>query len=214
MRLTVHTFVAIDGVMQGPGGPDEDTTGGFQRGGWLVPYVDDDFGRIVDGWFAQADEILLGRSTYTSMAAFWPHVNDPDDAVARALNRLPKHVVSTTLRDPSWSGTSVITTDVVGAVTALKDRPGRELQVHGSWRLARTLHDAGLIDEYRLLIFPVVLGTGKRLFAEGAATAAYTLLRSEVTSSGVVHQVLRPAAFATGRIALKDGHETLEQLPT
>lgn len=210
MKLTVHTFLTLDGVMQGPGAADEDTSNGFDRGGWLVPHLDDDFGRIVDGWFGQAEEFLFGRSTYEMMQAFWPQVTEPDNPVAAALNGLPKHVVSTTLTEAGWNNTTVISSGVLDAVSALKDRPGRELQVHGSWRLARTLHDAGMVDEYRLLVFPVVVGSGKRLFAEDAAASAYTLLDSEVTGTGVIHQVLRPAAFTTGSIAVEEGRETLQ----
>lgn len=210
MKLTVQTFVTLDGVMQGPGAPEEDQSGGFKRGGWLVPHVDEDFGRIVDGWFSNVDEFLLGRGTYDVMSGHWPHVTDPDDTTAAKLNTLPKHVVSTTLTDPTWQNTSVISADVVEAVTALKQRPGRELQVHGSWQLVRTLHDAGLVDEYRLLVFPVVVGSGKRLFAEGAAPSGFTVLASEVTSTGVIHQVLRPTEFTIGGIGLQDGHEVLE----
>lgn len=210
MKLTVHTFVTLDGVMQGPGGVDEDTSNGFDRGGWVVPHIDEDFGRIVDGWFAQVDEFLLGRTTYDMMQAFWSQITDPADRVAAALNGLPKHVVSTTLTDPTWQNTTVISTDVVDAVSALKDKPGRELQVHGSWQLARTLHDAGLVDEYRLMVFPVVLGSGKRLFAEGAATSGFTLVDSDVTSAGVIYQVLRPAEFRTGGITIEDGKEVIQ----
>ena len=210
MKLTVHTFVTLDGVMQGPGGADEDTSNGFDRGGWVVPHIDEDFGRIVDGWFAQVDEFLLGRTTYDMMQAFWSQITDPADRVAAALNTLPKHVVSTTLTDPTWQNTTVISTDVVGAVSALKDKPGRELQVHGSWQLVRTLHDAGLVDEYRLMVFPVVLGSGKRLFAEGAATSGFTLVDSDVTSAGVIYQVLRPAQFRTGGITIEDGKEVIQ----
>jgi dihydrofolate reductase len=211
VRLTVHTFVTLDGVMQGPGGPDEDTSGGFGHGGWLVPYVDDAFGRIVDGWFAEADEILLGRSTYDMMHEFWSQVTDPEDAVATALNGLAKHVVSTTLHEPAWQHTAVIPGDVAGRVRALKQRPGRELQVHGSCRLVRTLHDAGLIDEYRLLVIPIVLGSGKRLFAEGAAASGFSLEHSESTPAGAVYQVLRPAALrAGGTIVVADGREAIQ----
>jgi dihydrofolate reductase len=207
MKLTVHTFVSLDGVMQGPGGSEEDPTGGFERGGWVVPYIDDDFGRIVGSWFALADEILFGRSTYDMMVGFWPQVTDPGDPAATALNGLPKHVVSSTLTDPTWARTAVIPgdADVVAAVAALKDRSGRELQVHGSWQLVRTLHDAGLVDEYRLMVFPVVLGSGKRLFADGAAASAFTLAGHEVTSRGVSYQVLRPAEFGAGEITIEDG---------
>jgi dihydrofolate reductase len=211
MKLTVHTFVTLDGVMQGPGGRDEDRSNGFEHGGWLVPYVDDDFGRIVTEWFGHADEILLGRSTYDMMRSFWTEVDDPADPVATALNGLPKNVVSRTLTDASWHNSKVIAGDVVDSVTGLKARAGRELQVHGSWQLVRTLHDAGLVDEYRLLLFPVVLGSGKRLFADGAATTGFTLVDSEVTSTGVTHQVLRPTAFGTGEIVVEEGREVLVQ---
>jgi dihydrofolate reductase len=209
MKLTVHTFLTLDGVMQGPGGAEEDRSDGFDRGGWLVPYVDDDFGRIVDGWFREADEFLLGRTSYQLMQAFWPDVTDPDNAVAAKLNSLPKHVVSTTLAEATWHNSTIIAGDVVARVAALKDRPGRELQLHGSWQLARTLHDAGLVDEYRLLVFPVVVGAGKRLFAEGAAASGFTLVDSAVTSAGVTYQVLRPTPFKAGGIVVQDGREVL-----
>lgn len=131
--------------------------------------------------------------------------------MATALNGLPKHFVSTSLTEPTWRNTTIISSNVVDAVSALKDKPSRELQVHGSWQLARTLHDAGLVDEYRLLVFPVVLGSGKRLFADGATTSAYTLLGSEVTSAGVIYQVLRPTVFGTGEFIVEDGHEAVRQ---
>lgn len=209
MELTVHTFLTLDGVLQGPGGADEDPSGGFTRGGWVVPFIDEGFGRIVDGWFDRADEILFGRTTYEMMAAFWPQVTDPADHVAQVLNGRPKHVVSSTLRDPAWAGTSVVTGDVLAAVAALKDRPGGELQVHGSGRLARTLHDAGLVDTYRLMVFPVVLGGGKRLFGEGATASGFTLVDSEVTAAGVCHQVLRPTPLGSGEVVLEDGREVM-----
>lgn len=207
MKLTVHTFVTLDGVVQGPGGPEEDTSGGFDRSGWVIPFIDDDFGRIVGGWFSRADEILFGRSTYDMMAAFWPQVTDSADPAATALNTLPKHVVSTTLVDPAWSNTAVV--PGLDAVFALKERPGRELQVHGSWQLVRALHDAGLVDEYRVLVFPVVLGTGKRLFTDGAAAMAFTLADNRVTAAGVTYQVLRPGTFGSGEITVVDGREVI-----
>ena len=217
MKLTVHTFVSLDGVMQGPGGPDwapgeagEDRSGGCDRGGWLMPLTDADFGRIVDGWFAQVDEFLLGRTTFELFRAFWPQVTDPDDAVARQLNGRPKHVVSTTLRDPSWEHTDVVSGDVVAAVRALKERPGRELQVHGSGRLVHTLHDAGLVDEYRLIVAPVVLGSGKRLFADSAVPTGFELAASETTAAGCQYAVLRPTGEPrTAEAALEDGREVV-----
>ena len=193
MKLTVHTFLTLDGVMQAPGHPDEDRSNGFDQGGWVGPYADAEFGAIVSSWFAHADEFLLGRSTHQDMQAYWSTVTDPDDAIAVALNGLPKHVPSSTITSSDWAGTTIVTGDVVEAATALKARPGRELQVHGSWQLVRTLHDAGLVDTYRLVTFPVVLGAGKRLFADGAAPTGFTVVDTEVTSGGLVHQVLEPA---------------------
>lgn len=200
MKLIVHTFLSLDGVMQGPGGREEDTSGGFELGGWLVPLVDDDFGRIVDGWFAEADAILLGRTTYQMFQPYWEKVTDPDDAVAAALNALPKYVVSSTISNPTWNNTSVLPGNFLEAIDDLKSGPGRELQVHGSHQLARALHDAGLVDEYRLMVFPVVLGQGKRLFESGTAPAAFTLARSKTTASGAVYLVLEPTAFGAGEL--------------
>ena len=208
MKLTVNTFLSIDGVMQAPGGPDEDRTGGFDRGGWVVPFVDEDFGGVVSSWFAQTDEILLGRTTYDMMQTFWSQVTDPDDLVAAKLNNRPKHVVSSTLRNPSWHNTSVIAGDVVAAVEQLKAKPGGELQVHGSCGLVHTLHDAGLVDEYRLVIFPVIIGKGKRLFPDGSVPGSLTLISSTTTSTGAVALALQPAgAVSVGDIEVVDGRE-------
>jgi len=192
MRLTVHTFLTVDGVMQAPGGPDEDTTGGFTRGGWLVPFVDEDFGAIVDAWFARAEAILLGRTTYTMMYDYWSQITDPDNLVAAKLNGQPKYVASATLRDPGWQHTTVLSRDVIERVRELKQQPGDELQVHGSCGLAQALHQAGLVDEYRLLVAPVTIGAGKRLFAEDAPVSGYTLVESSTTGRGAVYSALRP----------------------
>lgn len=211
MKLTLHTFLSLDGVMQGPGGAEEDRSGGFESGGWLVPHVDDDFGRIVTQWFAEADAILLGRTTYDMMQAYWTEVTDPENPVAMALNTLPKHVVSTTLRDPSWQGSTVISENVEEEVARLKSLPGRELQVHGSCGLAHTLHDAGLIDEYRLLVFPTIVGEGKRLFREGCVPATLSLVDTQVTSAGAVAHTFCPAGpLGTGSFLVEDGKEAVQ----
>jgi dihydrofolate reductase len=193
MELIVQTFVTLDGVMQGPGGADEDRSNGFDQGGWLPPFVDQDFGEIVDAWMRRADEFLLGRTTYELMYPYWSQVTDPGEVVAQKLNNLPKHIASRTLRAPEWANSQVIDGDVVEAVTALKDQPGGELQVHGSAQLVQTLNRHHLVDEYRLLVFPVVLGTGKRLFGDGAVPTAFTTVQSRTTSTGVVALTLRPS---------------------
>ena len=207
MRLTVHTFVTLDGVMQGPGAPDEDLRDGFVSGGWLVPYADEDFGEIVDGWFARTTEILLGRSTYDMMHPYWMAVTDPDNLVAARLNWLPKHVVSATLTDPVWPNSTVIGSDVVEAVRRLKDSGEGELQVHGSCALIHTLQEAGLVDEYRVIIFPVTVGAGKRLFNSAAPPSGYTVSNSRTTAAGALYAEFVPAPFAAGTFGVEDGRE-------
>jgi len=192
MQVTLTAFLSLDGVMQGPGGPAEDPSGGFTRGGWMVPYADEAMGRFVSEWFAVADAFLLGRTTYEIMAAYWPQVTD-DDEVARKLNTLPKHVASTTLSTVTWNNSTLIRGDVAEEVRKLKGEPGRELQVHGSGKLAQTLMRHGLIDEYRLWIHPLVLGRGKRLFPEGDWPLALKLIETKITGTGVVIQVYQPA---------------------
>jgi dihydrofolate reductase len=218
MELSVNVFVSLDGVMQGPGGPDEDRSNGFEYGGWLVPHAGEGQLDPVDGWFREADAILLGRSTFEMMRAFWSQVAvEPDNIVSTALNTWKKYVVSNTLsdEDAAWGDTTVLRgDDIVEQVKRLKEQPGRELQVHGSWQLARTLHDAGLVDTYRLIQFPVVVGTGKRLFEDGAVPSTYKITSAEVLKggSGAVSLTLRQAGFGsigTGDIVVEDGKEVL-----
>ncbi len=205
MRLTLNTFLTLDGVMQAPGGPDEDPDGHFEHGGWSFPYGDEDFGTAITGWFANADAFLLGRKTYEIFSNYWPKVTDPNDPVAGKLNALPKYVVSRTLKSVSWPNSSLLAGDVVEEVTKLKKAPGKELQVHGSGALAHTLIEHDLIDEYRLLYFPVHLGSGKKLFADGAKAAGLHLVNAKTTGTGVIIATYEPAGpVQYGSFALAD----------
>lgn len=210
MKLVVTTFVSLDGVMQGPGGRDEDRSGGFDLGGWLMPHADQDFGRIVEEWFGPAEAFLLGRTTYQLFEAFWPQVTDPANLIAERLNHRTKYVASTSLTGTSWGDTRILSGDVAAAVTELKARDGGELQVHGSAGLVQTLNAAGLVDEYRLFIAPVVLGRGKRLFDTGVQPATFGLESSRTTAGGVTALVLRPVSeLTTGEAAVEDGREVI-----
>ncbi|MFI2378749.1 dihydrofolate reductase family protein [Streptomyces sp. NPDC018964] len=184
-KLVVTAFVTLDGVHQAPGGPQEDTRDGFDQGGWSVPYGDEDFGRFVNGVFSRVDAFLLGRRTYDIFASYWPKMTDPADPVAGKLNTLPKYVASTTLTDPGWTGTTVLRGDLAQEVTALKERTGGELQLHGSGALARSLFALDLVDTLHLLTFPVVLGAGRRLFPEGSMPSAFRHTGGEITAAGV-----------------------------
>lgn len=196
-RLTMTAFVTLDGIMQAPGRPQEDPSGGFLFGGWVIPLADEAFGKFIVDRFSQAGGFLLGRGTYEIFADHWPRVTDPADPVAGPLNRLTKHVASRTLDRLEWSG-SVLVRDVPAEVARLKAQDGPEIQVHGSPGLAQTLLAHNLIDELHLLEFPVVLGTGKRLFGSGTVPTAFEVTSSQTTSRGVVIRTLRP----TGRPVL------------
>lgn len=185
--LTVTTFVTLDGVMQAPGGPEEDTAGGFAHGGWSFPYssADADFGAFMMGVFVKPEAFLLGRTTYQVFAGHWPRVTDPADPIAAKLNALPKYVASRTLAKADWNNTTIIR-DVASEVSKLKQQHKGELQVHGSAGLLQTLLQHDLIDAFNVLTYPVVLGSGKRLFGEGAAPAALKLISSRAGKSGIV----------------------------
>ena len=193
MRLTVTTFITLDGVYQAPGGPGEDEEGGFQHGGWSFTYADADFGAAMVGWFSHADAFLLGRKTYDIFASYWPKVTDPADPIASRLNALPKYIVSRGQPLLDWENSRLVTGDVPAEIARLKQAPGDELQVHGSGNLVQTLIRQGLVDEYRLLVYPVLLGTGKRLFPDGDIGAALRLVDSKPTGTGVQIMVYEPA---------------------
>lgn len=195
MKLTVTTFLSVDGVMQGPGGPDEDRSDGFDRGGWVVPLFDEATGQFITEVFEKADAFLLGRRTYEIFAEYWPKVTDVDDLVASRLNGLPKYVVSTRLRSADWHNSSIVKGNIPAEVARLKEIPGRELQVHGSGTLAQTLLENDLVDEWRLLVFPVIVGAGRRLFPDAGVATGLRLVDSRMTDSGVAIHVYQP----TGR---------------
>jgi dihydrofolate reductase len=197
MKLTTFTNISVDGVMQGLGGPNEDRSGGFERGGWALPLFssDDEAAAFVYEVYQRADAFLFGRRTYEIFADYWGVMADSDNPIAAALNTRPKYVASTTLTDPEWSDTTVLSGDLVAAVGELKAKPGGELQVHGSGNLVRSLLENDLVDEIILLTYPVVVGQGTRLFPDAGPDTALALVESRVTSSGVTIQVYRP----TGR---------------
>jgi dihydrofolate reductase len=192
MQLTVTTFLSVDGVYQGPGGPDEDRRDGFDRGGWLGPHFDKATGQFIDEMFREVDAFLLGRRTYEIFAASWPNATDPNDMVAKSLNTLPKYVASSTLHDPQWANTTVLDGDLVSAVQQLKERDGRQLQVHGSGSLVRFLLANDLVDRLNLLVFPVIVGAGRRLFPDSGIATGLALEESRTTPSGVAISVYRP----------------------
>ena len=186
-KLVVSAFVSLDGVMQGPGGPTEDTENDFEHGGWSVPYFDEDMGAMMVEQFAGMESLLLGRKTYEIFAAHWPNFDDESDPVASKLNAMPKYVASRTLTEVTWNNSQLLQGDVADAVSELKQSSDGEINVQGSSNLIGPLQKHDLVDEYRLLIEPVVLGTGKRLFVEGAAPAAMKLTSARPTGSGAVY---------------------------
>ena len=196
MKLTATEFLSLDGVYQGPGGPDEDRRNGFDRGGWVAPFGDDESGAFITSTYERMDAMLLGRTTWDIWAAYWPH-HDGGDPVSHGINVLPKYVPSTTLKDPAWQNTHVIDGDVEAAVRELKAKPGRDLLLQGSGVLLRWLLDRDLVDELNLIVCPVIVGDGLRLFPEQGQTHRLELVESKATPSGVMLQTFRPAGRAT-----------------
>jgi dihydrofolate reductase len=201
MKLTTTTQVSVDGVMQGNGGPDR--TGGFERGGWARPLFDSEAMTYVDQVYQSADAFLFGRRTYDLFARYWGVREDLENPIVGALNTKPKYVASNTLTEPRWAGTTVLSGDLAAAVGELKARSGGELQVHGSGTLTRWLLGHGLVDEMNLLIVPVVVGQGARLFPATGPDMALDLVESRAFPKGITLQVYRPAGrpqYATGGI--------------
>jgi dihydrofolate reductase len=194
-ELIVNTFVTLDGVMQAPGGPEEDPSGGFEHGGWSFGYWDEAMQGAMGELMGKPFDLLLGRGTYEIFAAHWPHSEEP---AAEPLNRATKHVASTTLSELDWENSTLIEGEVPDAVRVLKEEDGPELQVHGSAGLIQTLLPHDLVDEFRLFIFPLVLGEGKRLFGEGTIPAGLELTRSETSTTGVVMAAYRTGAEIKG----------------
>ena len=190
-RLVVSTFLTLDGVMQAPGGPGEDDSGGFTHGGWSVRYWDEHMGQVMGAAMSAPFDLVLGRRTYDIFAAYWPHA--PEEAGAKPLNDATKYVASRGTPSLTWDRSVQIEGDVAEGVARLKGEDGPELQVHGSGNLIQTLMANGLIDEYRLWTFPVVLGAGKRLFADGTIPSALRLTDSTVSTTGVVIGTYEPA---------------------
>ncbi|MFF1817668.1 dihydrofolate reductase family protein [Kribbella sp. NPDC058245] len=184
MKLVLTEFVTLDGVSQGPGSPTEDTSDGFSRGGWLVPFIDEAFVRRTVAWLALADGLLLGRRTYDAFARDWPQITDPDDPFTERMNALPKYVVSSTLTEGGWQPTTIL--KHLEGVAELKKQPGNELQIHGSAKLANALLGAGLVDLVRLVVAPTVIGAGRRLFEHPADTAGLRLTKHAATPSGLL----------------------------
>lgn len=183
-KITVLSFISLDGVMQAPGGPNEDTSGGFQYGGWTVPYFDDFSGEVMDEQMSKPFDLLLGKKTYDIFASYWP--KHPDSDIGALFNKTKKYVVSDVPFEPSWENTTVLTDDVVSQIKKLKSEEGPDLQVHGSGNFIQTLLKNDLVDNLWLKIFPITLGPGKKLFAEGTIPAAFKLTESKVSPLGVI----------------------------
>ena len=201
-KLIVSTFLTLDGVMQAPGGPGEDDSGGFAHGGWSVNYWDEQMGQVMDEATSKPFAMVLGRQTYDIMAAYWPHA--PEETGAKVFNDATKYVASRSRPRLEWSNSVLIEGDVAEGIAALKQEDGPELQVHGSGSLIQTLLRHNLVDQYRLWVFPLVLGSGKRLFADGTIPSGLKLADHKVSTTGVMIGTYEPAGeIVTGSFALE-----------
>ena len=185
-KIIVLSFVTLDGIIQAPGGPDEDRSGGFAHGGWMVPFADEILGQVMAEQMGRPFDLLLGRKTYEIFASYWPKKDGRDDPTADSLNRAKKYVASRTLARADWAPSQLITGDAAGEIQRIKETPGPDLQVHGSGDLIQTLLRHDLVDELWLKTFPVTLGRGKRLFGEGAIPVRFKLLGSRLSPRGVL----------------------------
>ncbi|HEY1877750.1 MAG TPA: dihydrofolate reductase family protein [Rhizomicrobium sp.] len=204
-RIIVSTFISLDGVMQAPGGPQEDPTGGFALGGWTAPHFDPALGASMGEIFSRPFDLLLGRKTYDIFAAHWPYVTDPNDPIAPMFNRITKYVASRTRTTLTWQNSRLLGEDTVAALRQLKSADGPDLLVQGSGGLLQTLWKNELVDEFTVLVFPLLLGNGKKLFADGAIPAGLKLVKSQAYSTGVIAATYRPdGAVKTGSFALAE----------
>jgi dihydrofolate reductase len=208
-KLIVSAFASLDGIVQAPGGTEEDTTGGFAFGGWMFGYGDESMDISTAGFDGKDRELVLGRRTYEIFEAYWPYQPD-DHPIAKTLNAAKKYVASRTLTMLHWNNSTLLHGEVISAITALKAQPGLDLQMIGSGNLIQTLQAASLIDEYNVWTFPVVLGRGKRLFSETAEPSALRLVRSQVSTSGAVMSTyvpsgdIQPGSFASAAPSEKE----------
>lgn len=207
-KLVVLSFITLDGVMQAPGGPEEDPTGGFKYGGWVFPYFDHFLGTVMAGQMGHTFDLLLGRKTYEIFAAHWPYVKTDEDPIAAGINNAKKYVASKTLTKLEWNNSELIRGDVVEEVKKLKEQDGPEIQVHGSGSLIQTLLKHNIVDELWLKIFPITLGRGKRLFAEGTIPVGFKLIESGSSPGGVIiASYVRAGEIKTGSFALESPTE-------
>jgi dihydrofolate reductase len=209
MKLTLTQFVTLDGVYQGPGSPEEDPSGGFTRGGWMVPHMDQTFISRAAAWLQRADALLLGRRTYEAFALAWPHITDPADPFAARMNSLPKYVASHTIGETPWAPATVLGGDVVAQVAELKEQPGGELQLHGSARLSQSLLAAGLLDAIRLVISPTVLGQGRRLFPDAGPALGMRVVDHTTTPGGLT--ILELEATGTAAVVTYEGVAAIDR---